>query len=148
MLGLQWQDIDFDNGRLTVRRAIVDNALTTPKSGKGRVISMPTGLASALFDLLTERRRQGLERRWKSVPDWLFCSQNGGTLDVRNFERSWLRLRRRAQKEGVRPLKLHCARHPYASRALASGKSVRWVAEQLGHANPELTLRTDAHVLR
>jgi hypothetical protein len=26
-------------------------------------------------------------------------------------------------------------------------KSVRWVAEQLGHANPELTLRTYAHVL-
>ncbi len=35
----------------------------------------------------------------------------------------------------------------YASRALASGKSLRWVAEQLGHANPELTLRTYAHVL-
>jgi len=47
----------------------------------------------------------------------------------------------------VRPLKLHCARHTYASRALASGKSLRWVAEQLGHANPELTLRTYAHVM-
>jgi integrase len=46
----------------------------------------------------------------------------------------------------VRPLELHCARHTYASRTLAAGKSVRWVAE-LGHANPELTLRTYAHVL-
>ena len=32
--------------------------------------------------------------------------------------------------------------------ALASGKSVRWVASQLGHANPELTLRVYAHALR
>jgi hypothetical protein len=31
---------------------------------------------------------------------------------------------------------------------LASGKSVRWVASQLGHANPELTLRVYAHALR
>ena len=50
--------------------------------------------------------------------------------------------------QGVRPFKLHCTRHTYASLALAAGKSVRWVAEQLGHANPELTLRTYAHVLQ
>ena len=32
--------------------------------------------------------------------------------------------------------------------ALASGKSIRWVADQLGHANPEPTLRTYSHVMR
>jgi integrase len=52
------------------------------------------------------------------------------------------------QKQQVRPFKLHGTRHTYASLALAVGKSVRWVAEQLGHSNPELTLRTYAHVLR
>jgi integrase len=57
-------------------------------------------------------------------------------------------MRRRAQKADVRPLKLHAARHTYASLALVSGKSVRWVAELLGHANPELTLRSYPHVLR
>ena len=31
--------------------------------------------------------------------------------------------------------------------ALHAGRSVRWVAEQLGHANPELTLRVYAHAL-
>jgi integrase len=45
-------------------------------------------------------------------------------------------------------MRLHDARHTYASLALASGKSVRWVASQLGHANPELTLRVYAHALR
>ena len=38
-------------------------------------------------------------------------------------------------------MRLHDARHTFASLALASGKSVTWVASQLGHANPELTLR-------
>ena len=38
-------------------------------------------------------------------------------------------------------------RHTYASLALASGKSIRWVAEQLGHSNPELTLRVYAHAM-
>ena len=31
---------------------------------------------------------------------------------------------------------------------LSSGKSVRWVADRLGHADPALTLRADAHAMR
>ena len=42
----------------------------------------------------------------------------------------------------------HDARHAFASLALAAGKSLRWVAQQLDHANPELTLRVYAHALR
>ena len=61
---------------------------------------------------------------------------------------SWYRVRRKAQAKDIRPLRLHDARHTYASLALASGNSVRWVAAQLGHANPELTLRVYAHALR
>ena len=43
---------------------------------------------------------------------------------------------------------MHCARHTWASLALASGKSVRWVADQLGHGSPALTLGTYAHAIR
>lgn len=58
-----------------------------------------------------------------------------------------MRLRRRARKKGIHPLKLHCARHTWATWALTSGKSIRWVADQLGHADPALTLRVYAHRL-
>ncbi|NRA08636.1 MAG: tyrosine-type recombinase/integrase, partial [Myxococcales bacterium] len=68
--------------------------------------------------------------------------------DESNVSRTWRRLRRKAQAHGVRPLRIHDARHTFASLALASGKSVRWVASQLGHASPELTLRVYAHALR
>ena len=78
----------------------------------------------------------------------MFCSETGGLLNARNVGRSWERLRRKAQAKGVRSLRLHDARHTFASLALAAGKSVRWVASQLGHANPELTLRVYAHAMR
>ena len=45
-------------------------------------------------------------------------------------------------------MKLHCARHTWATRALRAGKSLRWVADQLGHADPAFTLRVYAHVMR
>jgi hypothetical protein len=105
-------------------------------------------LASILRDLLAARRRAALKRGWPETPEFVFCSETSGTLDEHNVTRAWNRLRRKAQKRGVRPLRLHDARHTYASIALASGKSVRWVAAQLGHANPELTLRVYAHALR
>jgi integrase len=95
-----------------------------------------------------QRRRESLKLGWPEVPELVFCSKTGGPLEDRNVTRSWQRLRRLAQVQGVRPLRLHDARHTYASLALASGKSVRWVAVQLGHANPELTLRVYAHALR
>ena len=147
-LGLKWTDIDFDRRRLSVRRSWSKGHLSVPKSGKGRVVSMPPGLASTLFDLLAARRAEGLSRGWPTVPEWVFCSEAGTLLEERNVERAWYRVRRRAQKAGVRPLKLHAARHTYATLALASGKSLRWVADQLGHSSPMMTLKTYAHVLR
>ena len=79
----------------------------------------------------------------------MVCSTNGQHgWDERHFSRVWERLRRRAQREGVRPFKMHATRHTWASFALEAGKSVRWVADQLGHADPALTLLTYAHSLR
>ena len=82
------------------------------------------------------------------MPPWVFCSETGGPLEERNLQRSWARIRRRAQKLGVRPLRLHDCRHSHATWALAAGKSVRWVADQLGHHSPTVTLRTYAHALK
>ena len=147
-LGLKWQDVDFEGGRILIRRALVRGQLGTPKSGKARSVVLSPALSQTLGDLLSERRRKVLRGSWTEVPELVFCSETGGSLDERNVTRTWHRIRRKAQKLGVRPLRLHDARHSYASLALAAGKSIRWVADQLGHANPELTLRVYAHALR
>ena len=147
-LGLQWSDVDFDRSLITIRRSITDTGITTPKSGKARKLAMPASLTAELFDLLAARRREALARGWPEVPEWVFCSETGTAPTPRNIERVWYRLRRRAQKLGVRPLKLHCTRHTWATMASAAGKSVRWIADQLGHADPALTLRVYAHAMR
>jgi integrase len=147
LLGLKWEDVDFDRRRIHVRRAYVKGQITTPKSGRGRYVMMAPPLASLLLDVLATRSRQMLAYVWAEVPEWVFPSRTGGPLDQDNFDRTWRRLRRRAQKRGVRPLRLHCTRHTWASLALASGKSVRWVADQLGHADPAMTLRVYAHLI-
>ena len=148
LLGLRWEDVDFERCALHVRRAIVRGRETSPKSGRGRSVAMPAGLASMLLDLLATRSREALAHGWPETPPWVFPSQVGTPLEEKNFECVWRRLRRLAQKRGVRPLKLHCTRHTWASLALASEKSVRWVADQLGHSSPAFTLRIYAHAIR
>jgi integrase len=45
------------------------------------------------------------------------------------------------------PARLKLPAHTFAPLALQAGRSVRWVADQLGHANPPLILRVYAHAL-
>jgi integrase len=145
---LQWSDIDFDRGQISIRHSITGARLSTPKSGRPRTVGMTDSLAEDLFDLLAWRRREQLHRGWPEVPSWVFCSEAGTPPDPSNVERAWRRVRRRAQKKGVRPLKLHCARHTWATFALNAGLNIRWVADQLGHSDPALTLRVYAHAMR
>ena len=146
-IGLRWEDVDFERHEFTIRRALTKGQEVTPKSGLARKVAMPPTLAECLFDLLGKRRHEMVTAGRPDIPSTVFCSRVGKPLDERNVTRSWYRVRRRAQKAGVRPFKLHAARHTYASLALEAGRSIRFVAEQLGHSNPGFTLRVYAHAM-
>ena len=42
----------------------------------------------------------------------------------------------------------HALRHTYASMLIAQGRDPVYVADQLGHSTPVITLRTYAHLFR
>jgi integrase len=146
LLALRWEDIDFSARQIQIRRALVRGALKPPKSGQARRIAMAQDLAARL-DVLAETRhhREGI-----TDPEWVFQAPMGGLWDEHNFARAWRRLRSKAAKNEelkVRPLPFHCARHTFASLALEAGRSIKWLADALGHADPAVTLRTYAHAM-
>jgi integrase len=146
-LGLKWQDVDFDRRIISIRRSVTSAGVSTPKSGRARRVPMTPSIAEELFDLLAERQRQRLANGWPDTPEWIFCTSVGTGLGSRNVQRIYERVRRRAQKQGVRPLGLHSCRHSWATWALQAGKSVKWVAQVLGHADATMTLRVYAHAM-
>ena len=122
ILGLRWDDLNFDTGEMRLRDS---------KTGARMV-----PLTSTASDVL-----KGLPR----TPDnpWVFPGRRKGTRLV-NINDSWDRVRRRAGLDSVR---LHDLRHTFASRALALGEGLPMIGDLLGHRMVSTTARY-AHLAR
>ncbi len=151
-LGLQWQDIDFDQKALSVRRALIARKgggyyFAEPKTKKSRR-SIP--LSDSLLNELRRHRRDQLELRMKLGADYqntdlVFTSRIGTPVDHKNLaERRFKGLR---DKAGLPKIRLYDLRHTTATLLLSAGLNPKVVAERLGHASIVLTLDTNSHVL-
>jgi integrase len=171
-LGLRWRDVDLDAGTLTVRSALqrqtyrhgcgdtcgrtragscpqrVGGGLVVvdPKSQAGRrTIALPTPLIAAFR---VHRAAQGAERLaagplWIDG-DYVFAQLNGKPIDPRQDWGAWKRL---CDDAGVRPARLHDARHTAATLLLQHGVAPRVAMQVLGHSQISLTLGTYSHVI-
>ena len=54
-LGLQWDDIEFNAGFITVQRNFSKGRIGSPKNGTSRILGMSRQLADTLFRLKAER---------------------------------------------------------------------------------------------
>jgi len=117
---LQWQDVDFERGFITIRH--------DPKGGKDTVIP----LNSAAREVLGENPRQAGQ-------DYIFYRKNG--LPFTEITREARRITKAAGiPQGFRPL--HGLRHHYASALASSGKVDLYVLQRLlTHKNPQMTQR-------
>jgi integrase len=150
-LALQWRDIDFDKGRLVVRRGIhrvpgKGLVFTEPKTDRSRrTIALPGPLIAALQ---AQRETQDLERlvagtEWQ---DWdlVFAQINGRPVDKHSDYEAWCALLRDA---GVRHIRLHDGRHTAATLLLTAGVHPRVVMELLGHSQMRTTTDIYSHVM-
>jgi integrase len=150
-LGLQWADVDVDNGTLTVRRGLHRVArqglvYEEPKADRSRrTLALPGQLVEALR---THRIAQ-LEERVAAGPLWedndlVFAQANGRPMERKSDWHSWKALLHEA---GVREVRLHDGRHTAATLLLSEGVHPRVVMEVLGHAQMRTTTDTYSHVM-
>ena len=149
-LGLRWSDVDLENSRLSVRRALVPTnrevVVSEPKTAKGRrVIALDPGTVEVLK---TQAARQ-LEERLQADEAWIesglvFTAENGAALDPESVTRYF----RQAVKRSMLPsIRLHDLRHTHATLALQAGIHPKVVSERLGHATVSITLDTYSHAI-
>ncbi len=159
VLGLTWDNIDFENNKLCVtqqlarikdysedakaktRLGIIDDTKT--KTSK-RVIY----IANVIMDELKKHKKQQEQEKlkWgKAYKDlnMVFCREDGQYIDPGTFRDFYLRTLKKAQIEHKT---FHALRHTFATRALESNANIKTVSEILGHASIQITLDTYSHV--
>lgn len=149
-LGLSWDDVDFEEGVLHVRRSLQrfkgKAVFTEPKSERcRRTLALPGVVVSALK---THRVRQ-LEERMVAGSKWqesglVFTSTRGTPLDRWNLSREFHLLLESAKLPKIR---FHDLRHTAATLLLVQGINPKVVQETLGHSQISLTLDTYSHML-
>jgi len=135
LLGLKWEDVDLEGGKIHVRRALWRGKFVAPKSRRSRrAIDAPATVRAALARLPS--RFEG---------ELVFCGPQGHPLDPENFtKRDFARVLRRS---GVRRIRFHDLRHTYTSLLIAQGAHPKYIQAQLGHASIQTTLDRYGHLM-
>jgi integrase len=164
LAGLQWNDIDFRDRFITVRRQYKNGKTTRTKTKKIRKIDLSDVLLKELQALKKRRQEQYLAKGKNEIPEWIFLSpgkiiwsdgtekrggrepighKEGQPLDMKNLRnRVFLR---DCDKANIRRRRVHDTRHSFASILLMAGESPAYVKEQLGHSSIKMTVDIYGH---
>lgn len=153
LMGLSWEDVNFDTGTLTIRRQlqylghkyggyVFRNA---PKNGKVRRI-MP---AVIVLDALRQQQMWQQEMAakmgscWSNEYNLVFTDPVGQAL---KHDHVYRHLKRIFAEIGIPDARFHDLRHTYAILSLQAGDDVKTVQDNLGHYSAAFTLDTYGHV--
>jgi len=151
VLGLKWDDIDFVNKCLYIRRSVGHLGRhgiieKKPKTKSGlRKVNVP----DFLIDILKLHRQRQEEQKVKKGTAWknsgyVFCNTVGNFYHEGNLDKRYKRLLKDA---GLPEVRFHDLRHSAATILISMGVNPKVVQELLGHSSITTTLNTYTHVL-
>ena len=151
ILGLRLEDIDWEEGHLSINQALNQNYLPTADGGwitelgtstpktrhSRRDLPMPPSVRSVLLRLQATRgaQRQMAGDDWKET-GLLFCSKNGKPMWPSSLTKRYQRLLGDA---GLPQLSIHALRHTFSTICLLNEIPVEQVQTALGHSSIRTT---------
>lgn len=156
VLALTWGDIEFGDhktdGKIHVRFGLekegrakkLQRVSLKGRDGeeKERDVEMSQTLARILRGhRAAVMRRQGVDRI-PPADELIFMTSNATPYLQRNIQRAFDLAVKKGELTGEPKLTFHQLRHTFASAAIAAGAEIGYVADHLGHTNPNITLRT------
>jgi len=149
ILALKWDDIDLQEGIIYVNKNLVLVKDRDSKNKKNKLLVQDSSKTkkSTRSIPLTERSLyilKTLKVKQQVISDIVFCSQTGGYVWPRNYERTFQKVVKKAK---LKKCNTHTMRHTFATRLFERGVSAKTISELLGHSSVSFTLDTYAHVL-
>ncbi|HAT7074249.1 TPA: tyrosine-type recombinase/integrase [Legionella pneumophila] len=134
LIGLRWEDVDWQNQLIHVEETIVAKESKGPKTEAGvrDVLLLPPAL-----EALEQQKQYTFSQKGRvfynpqSNKPWETSQQ------IRRTQ--WMHILKRA---GIRYRNTYQTRHTYASMMLSQGENIMWVSKQLGHVDVEMVIKT------
>ena len=146
LCALQYEDIDFDNGVLIVRKTVqrVKNDDTSANNKTKVIITSPKTKNSDRKIPLPERLLEKLKEftALNKDSDFIFSSDGKKTLDVRTIQKKFASV---LKKCGIKKVKFHILRHTFSTKWVNSGFDIKGLSEILGHSSVNITLSLYVH---
>lgn len=148
ILGLQWRDIDFENGTIHVCRQLQRDYsskeyifLDETKNGKDRIAAVAPYIVGVLREQRTQQNiwKLAAGEAWSNPHDLVFTDHLGGHLKHHTVYGHFKKI---VEGIGVPETRFHDLRHSYAVNALQNGDTPKDVSEQLGHYSTAFTMDT------
>jgi integrase len=136
-IALRWSDLDLSQRSLHIQRTLSEGLLSTPKSGRDRLVLLSKRAATVLQRLQMTRADRAKRLRWKTPPEYIFIAGEGTPPSKYNIREAFMDVLQRAGLPKHHTP--HSLRHTYASLLLQNGESLKFVQEQLGHSTIKLT---------
>lgn len=148
ILGLSWDEIDFDRGEIEIRQQLQlvgkEKMLLSPKSGKSRLLH-PAPIVMEFLKAqkkLQDSKRAAAGRYW-SEKGLVFTSETGGELSRTAIR---IHFKKAVSKIGRPEMRFHDLRHSYAVASIQAGDDIKTIQENLGHSTAAFTMDIYLHV--
>ncbi|OPX90294.1 MAG: putative prophage phiRv2 integrase [Pelotomaculum sp. PtaB.Bin104] len=152
LMGLEWQDVDFDKKTLEIRQSsqYLPGKGVFTKSPKNESSERLLSLPPFLIDLLRQYRRQQSEDRLKVGDLWqgsdrLFTTWDGRPMHPDTPTRWFSKF---IKKHGLPHLPFHGIRHTAATMLINQGLPAKSISGRLGHADIGTTMNIYGHYLK
>lgn len=123
---LDWSDMNWERRTITVRRAVVEGVVDSPKNNRTRIIPMTEDLYALFY---AHKKRAGL----------VFPGPDGN--HVRKSSWPWKALTRACKRAGLPVIGWHVLRHTFASHLTAESIPLKATQLLLGHSTIQMTER-------
>lgn len=149
LLGLRWEDVDFNQRVLHVRQILEHDGKSFKEGAKTKSSVRSVAISTSVKRVLMQRKEElDSEKDYLRTDytnlDLVMCTEKGTPIHPRNLIRAFKQL---SEKADLPRIRFHDLRHTHATLMIYKNEPMKLIADRLGHSKISTTMDTYGHLL-